>query len=541
MARNEKELYPNYAAFVDEIDQNGISAELLSKIINKHQYNSKYNRKLYKRYMAIEGGVPIYDRKPRFEEANPINNKINNDFFGEIVNFETGYLVGNPISYGYSTTKEAEEVTGGEQAIDVATKALTDFITRNNMHGVDVETTRLASIYGYSGRLFYIDLEGNERVMPVHGYETIILSKTDITEPQYAIRYYPVWDINDSKTWVVEFYDNTNIHTYKGFLSQLQLDSVKPHMFDLCPLQGIPRNMELMGAAEKVIDLIDAYNVLISDNVNEAEAFAHAYLIFEGLKIDKKTIQAGQASGAFTFPAMGTQQGKAYYLTKDINDGFMEHNLERIQDNILHLSDTPNLRDSTFGTASGEALKFKIHGLETKCKVFRTKNDNAAQYMWRVLASAWRKKAIEFDPLQVTMDYKPNFPSSLSSEADLATKLKGIGIPDEIVYSVLSCIDDVDYALELKEKEAEVQSLYESVENGENGEIADVGVNDKNMYKVTSVLGQLKRGQITRTVAIRILTGLGFTDENAETLVEDNLEENEQKKRKAKEEAAAQI
>lgn len=522
MARNEKELYPSYAAFVDEIEENGISAQLLSKIINKHRYNAAYNKKLYNRYMGIEGGVPIYERKPRFKEKNPINNKINTDLFGLIANFETGYLVGNPITYGYSTTKEAESVTGGAAGVDIATKTLTDFITRNNLHGVDVENTKLASVYGYSGRLLYIDLEGNERVMPVHGYETIILSKTDITEPQYAIRYYPVWDINDVKTWVVEFYDNTNIYTYKGFLSQLQEDSVKPHMFDLCPLFGYPRNMELMGAAEKVIDLIDAYNKLLSDNVNEAEAFAHAYLVFEGLRIDEKTIQEGQQSGAFNFPATGTQQGKAYYLTKNINDAFTEHNLERIYESILNTSDTPNLKDATFGTASGEALKFKIHGLETKCKVFRTKIDDANKYQWRVLASAWRKKSIQFDPLQVTADYNPNFPSSLTSEADLATKLKGIGLPDEIVYSVLSCIDDVDYALELKEQEIQNQaSLTETTPD----DMEEVGVNDKNMYKVTSVLGQLKRGQITKQVAIRILTELGFSDINAETIVAENMEE----------------
>lgn len=526
MARNEKELYPYYGAFVDEIEKNGISAELLSKIINKHQYNSKYNKKLYKRYMAMEGGVPIFDRKPRFDEQNPINNKVNNDYFSIIVDFETGFLAGNPIAYGYSKTKESEGETGGELGVDVATKALTDFTTRNNMYGVDMETTKLASIYGYAGRLFYIDTEGNERVMPVHGYETIILSKTDITEPQYAIRYYPVWDINDVKTWVVEFYDNTNIHTYKGFLSQLKEDSVKPHMFDLCPLQGIPRNKEFMGAAEKVISLIDAYDRTMSDNVNELEAFAHAYLIFEGLRIDENTIKKGQSTGAFTFPATGTMQGKAYYLTKDINDAFTEHNLTTIRDNIYQLSNTPNLNDTVFGTASGESLKFKIHGLETKCSMFQAQITNAAQYMWRVLASAWKKKAIDFDPLQVTMDYKPNFPSSHSSEADLATKLKAIGLPDEIVYSVLSCIDDVDYVLELKEQETDVTSLYEDEET------PDVGINDKNMYKVTSVLGQLKRGQITRSVAVRILTGLGFTEENAETLVEDNIEENEQKKKK---------
>ena len=215
MSRKTKQLYPDLYAFVDEIDKNGITPELLWKIINKHRPNSIYNENLYKRYKTMEEAVPIFKREPRFDEDKPINNKINNDFFSEIVDFKTGYFAGVPISYGYSKTDEAEEVTGGEGAVDAATKALTDFTTRNNMYGVDMETTKYASIYGYAGRLFYIEEgTGVERVMPVHGYETIILSKTNISEPKYAIRYFKTYDINDKQEWVVEFYDNTNIYTY---------------------------------------------------------------------------------------------------------------------------------------------------------------------------------------------------------------------------------------------------------------------------------------------------------------------------------------
>lgn len=94
-------------------------------------------------------------------------------------------------------------VTGGEVAVDRATKAITDFVTLNNMFGVDMETTKFASIYGYAGRLFYIDLDCNIRVMPVHGYETIILSSTDISEPEFAVRYYEVQDKDYVKRWVV--------------------------------------------------------------------------------------------------------------------------------------------------------------------------------------------------------------------------------------------------------------------------------------------------------------------------------------------------
>ena len=81
MPRNEFQLLPEFSSELEEIRKNGINQNLLYKIIQKHIANSDYNKQLYKRYMAINGGVPIFDRQPRFEEENPVNNKINNDFF----------------------------------------------------------------------------------------------------------------------------------------------------------------------------------------------------------------------------------------------------------------------------------------------------------------------------------------------------------------------------------------------------------------------------------------------------------------------------
>lgn len=459
MARNETQLLPTFTAELEEIRKNGITKELLQKIIQKHISNADYNRDLYKRYKCLDGSVPIFNREPRYEEENPINNKINNDFFGEIVDFKTGYFAGNPISYGYSKTEEAEETTGGEKGVDIATKTVTDFVTRNNMFGVDMETTKLSSIYGYCGRLFYIDTDGNERVMPVHGYETIILSDTNISEPEFAIRYYSTTDIDGVETWTVLFFDDKNIYTYTGSsLFDLTEQEVKPHLFDYCPLQGIMNNAEALGDAEKVLSLIDDYDKVLSDNSNEVEAFVHAYLIFEGLRIDDDTIEKGQKSGSFVFPASGTQQGKAYFLTKNINDAFTEHHLQRLEDNIYRFSRTPNLKDETFGAASGISLKFKLHGLETKCGMYQAQVMNAAQYMWKLLASSWRKKGVTIDPLQITMDFKPNFPQDTLSNAQAAQALIAAGVPKQIAWGVIPEIDDIDYALELVEAEKEAVS-----------------------------------------------------------------------------------
>lgn len=453
MSRRLDQLYPDYTAEIRELNENGFSLELLYKIINKHKQNSIYNRKLYERYMTIDDSVPIMRRKPRFDEENPINNRIGNDFFSEIVDFKTGYFAGTPIAYGYNKGREAEETTGGANGVDEATKLVTDFTTRNNMYGVDMETTKYASIYGYAGRLFYIDEDGVERVMPVHGYQTIILSSTSISEPEYAVRYFYTTDINARKIWTVEFYDKTNVMIFTGYLTQLKLVETKTHMFDYCPLQGIPNNKEMLGDAEKVLSLIDDYDKVVSDNSNEIESFVHAYMIFENLNIDKKAVREGQKNGSFSFRQLGTKEGKVYFLTKDINDAFTEHHLERLEDNIYRFSKTPNLGDESFGTASGVSLKFKLHGLETKCGMYQAQLMDAAQFMWKLLASAWAKKGSKIDPLQVTMDFKRNFPLDTATEAQTVQALVSAGIPKEVAYSQLSFVDDVDYIMELIEQE----------------------------------------------------------------------------------------
>lgn len=467
MSRSKLQEYPDLSAELDAIRRDGITPELLCRIITRHKENALYNRMMYRRYKAAEDAVPIFSRKPRFSgEQDPINNKLNNDFFGEIVDFKTGYFAGKAITYSYSKGVEAQEDTGGEDAVTEATRTVTDFTTRNNMYGKDMALTKLAATCGYVGRLFYIDKQGNERCMITKPFETIVLSDVSLAEPEYAIRYFKRRDINNKKTWVVEFYDDTYVYIFRGGLSSLKLESQKEHCFDYCPLQIIVNNEEMLGDAEKVLTLIDDYDKVMSDNSNELEGFVHAYMIFDGVKITDDEIQKARTTGAIKMPPAGTQtQRKVYFLTKEINDAFTEHHITHIEDNIYRFSKTPNLNDETFGSASGVSLKFKLHGLETKCGMFQANVMDAAQYMWQVLCSAWQKREKYVDPLHITMDFKRNFPLDIVNEAQAASTLKAAGLPDRTVFGQLSFIDDVDEVMEEIEmqKGENMESEYEKV------------------------------------------------------------------------------
>lgn len=451
--RTKEQTYPDFSAELEVLRANGFTVDLLEKIIHKHQANAEYNRKLYERYQALEACVPIFQRVPRFQDdGETINNKINNDFFSEIVDFKTGYFAGKAIGYSYSRGEEAENATGGPAQVLEASRTLTDFVARNNMYDKDMELTKNAAIYGYSGRLFYIDLDGEERCMVVPGYETIILSGTCITEPEYGVRYYSTTGIDGNKQWKVEFYDEKIVRYFAGDLGSLsESKPAQKHLFDFCPLQGVPNNSEMLGDAEKVLSLIDAYDRTLSDNSNDIESFSSAYMVFENVVLDDDEMRKAQHSGAIQF--YSADGGKVYYLTKDVNDAFTENHLNRIEDNIYRFSKTPNLNDEKFCEASGISLKFKLTGLETKCGMFQAKMTSAGSYMFKLLASSWAKKRIIVDPLQCYMDFQRNFPLDIISEAQAVQAMIASGLPKEIAYDQYSFVDDLDYVMQLIDDE----------------------------------------------------------------------------------------
>ena len=525
--RTKGDSYPDYTAEIAAVRENGITLDLLHAIIEKHSGNREYNRKLYARYRCVDDGVPIFGRQPKYpdEEGESINNKVNNDFFSEIVDIKTGYFAGKAISYSYSTTDESEGDTGGEVAVDEAAKALSDFVTRNNMYDVDMETTKLAAMYGYCGRLFYADPDGAERVMPVHGYETIVLSNTSITEPEYAIRYYSSSDLGGKEVWNAEFYDSASVKYYSGEPGALVPGAEKAHFFGACPLQGIPNNNELLGDAEKVLNLVDDYDKVVSDNSNEIESFVHALMAIENINIPDDEIRKMQTTGSISYYS-GANQGKIYFVTKEINDAFTEHHLQRLEGNIYRFSKTPNLGDESFGTASGVSLKFKLTGLETKCGMFQAKMQTAGVYMFKLLARIWAARGLSVDPLQCFMGFKRNFPLDLAAEAQTVQQLIAAGLPKEVAFEQLSFIDDVGYVMALLEAEMDGVPLLEG-DDGVDIDATAGATSTLNGAQITAFMGiiqNMKDGVLSREAAITLaISTLGVSRENAEAIIEEQV------------------
>lgn len=450
--------------YIGLINKNGVTGELIADMIEHHKSERSRMFSQYERYKTDD--VPIL--KPRdtkyedFETVmikridDKVDNRLNNSFDSEIVDTKVGYMFGIPIAYDVD-----EKVNSRETLL----QQLETFNLRNSVEDKDSELGKKAAICGYAARLCYIDREKNERIMNVDPWEVFILSETnDLSEPTYAMRYYTT-AVEDRTQDVAVFFDAKKMYRFVSNSSTngYQLESEQLHMFDYCPLFGLPNNEELQGDAEKVYKLIDAYDRTLSDASNEIEQYRLAYLVLRGVGMDEEALKEVKKHGMFE---LFGENDDLKYLTKDINDNLIEHHLDRLEDNILRLSKSVNFGDGTFGTTvTGVALRYKLMALESKCMTMERKMTTALRYQFKVLCSSWAKRfsVSKDDYLQVFYTFTRNIPVDLLNEAQASAALAGL-VSERTRLSALSIVDDPQYEIDEMQRERDDIEPLEAVE-----------------------------------------------------------------------------
>ncbi|TNO92990.1 phage portal protein [Bacillus sp. CD3-1a] len=463
-------MFEHYIPLLDE--NNGEpTPKLLKKIIDEFEPLKQRMINRYERYKASEKGVPIFTREFKGDgNKDKVNNKLNNDFFSEIIDTKIGYMFGLPVSY--SLDHEDDEVL----------KRIQDFLKANHIEDADAETGKFASICGYGARLLYHDKEGIEKVMNIKPYEAIFLTNSSVAEPSYAIRCYPikVIDGDDFKDgYKVEFYNETNIIEYTGEdLDKLQETNRIPNLYKGVPLIGFPNNEELQGDVDKAIALIEGYDRSFSDVNSEIEQFRLAYMIFKGVDIDDATIKKLKQTGALDVG----ENGEASFLTKDLNDNILEHHLDRLEKNICRFTKHVNLSDESFGgNLTGVAIRYKLLALETKSGTLEMKFTKSLRQQFKLLFDAWnlRSNKGELDYLCMTFQFTRNLPANLADEADVQSKLQGL-VSEETRLSMLSVVSDPKAEIQkMQEEEADSMNLDKVGEPNGMGQEAETPPKDR--------------------------------------------------------------
>lgn len=438
-----------------EIDQTGITAELIRDILSDYAPDHDRMKRLYERYKASVEGVPILSRSifeydgfdinamKRIDDK--VNNRLNNAFDAEIIDTKIGYFLGEAISYGMDEQTEPGVISPTMQDVNL-------FNLRNHAEDADAELGKRAAICGVGARLLYVDEEGNERMKNIEPWQVVFIGD-NVSEPTYSL-----WAYQEGDTKVVEFYDDLNVTTFESDTGDYQQTSVQPHLFGYNPLFGLANNDELQGDTEKVLALIDAYDRTLSDASNEIEQYRLAYMVFRGLAPAdaEENLKYGKIIELLD------DKHSVDYLTKDINDDLIEHHLDRLEKNIIRFAKSVDFTDESFaGNSSGVALKQKLRSLENKCIVAERKFVSTLRYQYKVLFSArsLRSSVSKDDYLKMFFTFKRNNPANILEEAQATQALKGM-VSEETRLGELSIVDDVQWEIKKMEEEQQAQMEF---------------------------------------------------------------------------------
>jgi SPP1 family phage portal protein len=424
---------------------NEISNQIIVDLIEDHR---SVREQMIKDYREYAGNVPIMERV--FENPNKLNNKISNDYRGEIIDGITGYLFGEPIEWKID---DGDYSDMDNERIDRAIKL---FKKRNNLEDMDSITGEFVSICGYGARLCWVDGEGLERVMNLNPWEVIFIEDNTINEVIYAMIYYTIVEnigLHKVERTVIEWYDKKNVTyfisngqgVYEPDLSGL-LGKSGPHLFDYVPVVRFNNNNLQTSDFDKVRNLIDAYDRLISDVQNEIEEFRLAYLLIFGADISPETIKLLRQTGA-----LGLQEGEdAKFLTKQADATFIENHKRTLNDNIYKFAKAVDMTDENFSgqSQSGESRKWKLLGLEFRAITKERKFKTGLDQMMKVICSAWQKKQIPLKYEDIEFVFTRSLPVDMLYVGDVVQKLKGI-VSDETLLSLVPFVTDISRELEL--------------------------------------------------------------------------------------------
>ena len=394
---------------------------------------------LEKLYRYYKGEHDILQRT--MLDASKPNNKIVNPFCQYISDMITGYFAGVPVAY-------SSDATDYMDALQVVFDA-------NDEQAENAELAKSASIFGRAYELIYLDESANICFLPLDAQEIMpIYSDSLAGGVLYVIRYYDVEDIvTGSVTTKVELYTATEINYYDKSDTGLILTASVPHAFGAVPIVEYNNNKEQLGDFESVISLVDAYDKLESDSLNDFDLFADAYLALVGMG---GTNTDDIASMKENRVLLLDENGSAQWLIKETPDAHIENMKTRIQNDIHTFSKCPRMTDEDFGTSSGIALRYKLLGLENLCAKKERNFKKGLQNRIKLITHILNIKGGNFNAADISMTFTRNIPTNLSEIADLISKLAGT-VSEQTLLAQLPFITDVAAEMERKKDEVSIQ------------------------------------------------------------------------------------
>lgn len=292
-------------------------------------------------------------QKSYADKDKPCNKIVTNFMYSIVKNYQ-GYLTGVPIRYN-----------NDDEALD-------DVLNYNDYKDEDSELMKDLLIFGEAYEIEYIDEESKTRFKQFSPLECIPVYRNTLDEIfNCVIRFYKIKLTDElSEEWFVEVYRDESTTTYKstpGFAS-LEFLKEEPNYFNQVPITRIKIEDSIF---KQVIDLQDAYNSILSDSIDDFDAFADAYLMLKGMSgTTAEDIAQMKQDRVLLLDA----DGDASFLVKSMADAQTQERLDKIEERIYKIANCVDFYNTDFITSasSGTALRYRLMGMENNASTIES-------------------------------------------------------------------------------------------------------------------------------------------------------------------------
>lgn len=408
--------------------------------------NHTANRATIDLLIKYQNGMhPILNRMMSNEYVP--NNKLVNNFPRYITTVSVGYFMGNPISYQATDTSKSEEV-----------EKFKDILKKVDIESVDVDLSTNCSITGVGYELIKTFVTDNGEVLPksysLDARNTfVVVDNTVESNPLFGV-YYQEINSNYGRTLNTRIMVATKDTMYEFIYEKdkVKMIDATPHYFNIVPIIQYKNNLGLRGDYQDVLTLIDAYNMLQSDRINDKEQLIDAILMLKNVSLeDSETVNNIRENRILVLPADG--DGK--WLTKQLQEADVEILRKNLENDIHKFSLTPNITDEQFsGNASGVAMQYKLFGFEQLIKTKERFYQEGLRRRIKAYLNFLTKKNLIKDIKLQDIDYvfNRNLPTNNIEIAQMVSQLKNI-LSDETLISQVPFVKDVKVELNRLEEQ----------------------------------------------------------------------------------------
>lgn len=469
----------------------------LKNFVRTHRAEQLDRLKELKRYYLADNNIKYREEK---SDKYSADNRIASDWAKYITVFEQGYMLGNPVEY----KNENAEI----QAL------IDNFSKQNNEqeHNVAIKTD--LAIYGRAYELLntFQDEDGSVwvKLYRMNPEQTFVIYDDSYEQRSLmAVNYYSISYGNGHKRDFVKVYTDDAIYEYVDDNQEadtLRLKEKSEHFFNGVPVNEFSNNTDRTGAFEAVLDSIDAYDLSQSELANFQQDSNEALLVISGNPFtgvdDKDFLEDGRinpngrlaVSQSFKKakilvlddnPIPGGSSPSAHYLVKTYDTAGAEAYKERLVNDILRFTFTPDTTDNNFGgVQSGEAMKYKMMAADNYRGKQELLFEKGLIRRLRLAVNIWKIKGNDSGNYnlinQTDIVFTPNLPQNNNEMVAIVKNLYGV-VSEQTIVEILERVTGVNAETELKRLKEDTEKALEMLPRiTQENEVADEQTEESN-------------------------------------------------------------